>query len=125
MRQSGNYFLKLIGRANKLTKKNNDLVQLITGGYSFAYNCDLYYRKYFPDYNLSWWLFLAVTVIGSIGVVAGGVISDKFVAKMGVKSRVFILGLSQIIAAPFSFGAIHFGPTLAMISLCISYFFGN
>lgn len=97
---------------------------MITGGFAFAYNCDLYYRTYFPDYNLSWWLFTVTTVVGSIGVLVGGAVSDKFVAKMGVQSRVFILGLSQILATPFSFGSVYFGPTLAMVSLAVSYFFG-
>lgn len=43
----------------------------------FAYNADLYYRDYFPDVDLGWWLFAVTVGIGSIGVVAGGVISDK------------------------------------------------
>lgn len=64
-------------------------------------------------------------VIGSIGVVAGGVVSDKFVAKMGVRSRVIILALSQIIATPFAFGSVYCEPVGAMISLGFSYFFGQ
>lgn len=63
---------------------------------TFAYNCDLYYREYFPDYDLGWWLFAVTIVIGSIGVVVGGVVSDKFVAKMGVRSRVAVLAISQV-----------------------------
>ena len=64
-------------------------------------------------------------VIGSIGVVVGGVISDKFVAKMGIRSRVAVLAISQIIATPFSFGSVYFNPLGAMITLGISYFFGK
>lgn len=26
------------------------------GGMCFAYNCDLYYQLYFPDYDLGWYL---------------------------------------------------------------------
>ena len=63
---------------------------------TFAYNCDLYYREYFPDYDLGWWLFAVTIVVGSIGVVVGGVVSDKFVAKMGVRSRVAVLAISQV-----------------------------
>lgn len=63
---------------------------------TFAYNCDLYYREYFPDYDLGWWLFAVTIVIGSIGVVVGGIVSDKFVAKMGVRSRVAVLAISQV-----------------------------
>lgn len=91
----------------------------------FAYNCDLYYRDYFPDYDLGWWLFAVTIVIGSIGVVVGGVISDKFVAKMGIRSRVACLAISQIIATPGAFGSVYFNPRWAMITLGISYFFGK
>ena len=62
----------------------------------FAYNCDLYYNQYFPDVDLGWWLFGVTIVIGSIGVVFGGWVSDKFVAKMGVRSRVAVLAISQV-----------------------------
>ncbi|XP_043250683.1 D-galactonate transporter [Colletes gigas] len=95
------------------------------GGMCFAYNCDLYYRDYFPDYDLGWWLFAVTIVIGSIGVVVGGVVSDKFVEKMGIRSRVACLAISQIIATPFAFSSIYFTPVWAMISLGISYFFAE
>ncbi|KAJ8682906.1 hypothetical protein QAD02_018698 [Eretmocerus hayati] len=96
-----------------------------SGGYCFAYNSDLYYRQYFPDYDLGWWLFAVTTVIGSIGVVVGGYVSDKFVAKMGVKSRVAVLALSQLFATPAAFGSVYFAPVGAMTSLAISYFFAE
>lgn len=67
-----------------------------SGGMCFAYNCDLYFVQYFPDYDLGWWLFAVTIVIGSIGVVVGGVVSDKFVAKMGIRSRVAVLSISQV-----------------------------
>ncbi|XP_070163527.1 hexuronate transporter [Polyergus mexicanus] len=95
------------------------------GGLCFAYNCDLYYRDYFPDYDLGWWLFAVTIVIGSIGVVIGGIVSDKFVAKMGIRSRVACLAISQIIATPFAFGSVYFNPLWAMITLGISYFFAE
>lgn len=98
---------------------------LFPGGMCFAYNCDLYYRDYFPDYDLGWWLFAVTIVIGSIGVVVGGIVSDKFVAKMGIRSRVACLAISQIIATPFAFGSVYFNPLWAMITLGISYFFGK
>lgn len=96
-----------------------------TGGMCFAYNCDLYYREYFPDYDLGWWLFAVTIVIGSIGVVAGGIISDIYVAKMGIRSRVAVLSISQLIATPFAFGSIFCEPVGAMVTLGISYFFGK
>lgn len=58
-------------------------------------------------------------------MIVGGVVSDKIVAKMGIQSRVAILAISQLIATPFSFGAVYFEPTNALISLGISFFFGE
>ncbi|CAK1590572.1 unnamed protein product [Parnassius mnemosyne] len=96
-----------------------------SGGMCFAYNADLFYRDYFPDVDLGWWLFAVTVGIGSVGVVAGGVISDKFVAKMGVRSRVLVLALSQLIATLPAFGSVVFAPLWAMITLAISYFFAE
>ncbi|XP_049878919.1 putative metabolite transport protein HI_1104 [Pectinophora gossypiella] len=95
------------------------------GGMCFAYNADLYYRDYFPDVDLGWWLFAVTVGIGSVGVVVGGVISDKFVAKMGIRSRVLVLALSQLVATLPAFGSVIFGPLWAMITLAISYFFAE
>ncbi|CAB3363453.1 Hypothetical predicted protein [Cloeon dipterum] len=95
------------------------------GGLCFAYNCDLYYQTYFPEVDLGWWLFAVTICIGSIGVVAGGVLSDKIVATMGVKSRLAVLALSQLIASPLAFGSVYFEPTGAMISLACSYIFAE
>ncbi|CAG9853594.1 unnamed protein product [Phyllotreta striolata] len=95
------------------------------GGMCFAYNCDLYYQTYFPDYDLGWWLFAVTIVIGSIGVVVGGIVSDKIVAKMGIRSRCVVLAVSQIVATPFAFGSVYFAPVGAMITLGISYFFAE
>lgn len=95
------------------------------GGMCFAYNCDLYYQTYFPDYDLGWWLFAVTIGIGGVGVVLGGVVSDKFVAKMGVRSRVAVLAVSQLIATPFAFGSVYFNPVWAMITLAISYLFAE
>ncbi|XP_067015367.1 probable sulfoacetate transporter SauU [Anabrus simplex] len=96
-----------------------------TGGMCVAYNCDLYYQQYFPDYDLGWWLFAVTIVVGSIGVVVGGVVSDKFVAKMGIRSRVAVLSISQLISTPFAFGSVYCNPVGAMITLGISYFFAE
>ncbi|KPJ01133.1 PREDICTED: uncharacterized protein LOC106117752 [Papilio xuthus] len=95
------------------------------GGMCFAYNADLYYRDYFPDVDLGWWLFAVTVGIGSVGVVVGGVVSDKFVARMGVRSRVLVLALSQLISTLPAFGSVVFGPLWAMITLAFSYFFAE
>lgn len=55
----------------------------------------------------------------------GGVVSDKIVAKMGIKSRVAVLAISQLIATPGAFGSVYFEPVWAMITLGLSYFFAE
>lgn len=95
------------------------------GGLTFAYNADLYFNVYFPEEDLGWWLFSVVIIFGGLGVIVGGVVSDKIVAKMGIQSRVAILAISQLIATPFSFGAVYFEPTNALICMGISFFFGK
>lgn len=95
------------------------------GGMTFAYNADLYYNVYYPDVDLGWWLFCVTVGFGSIGVVVGGIVSDKIVAKMGIQSRVAVLAISQLIATPFAFGSVYFGPLWALVNLGISYFFGK
>lgn len=66
------------------------------GGICFAYNADLFYRDIFPNYDLGWTLFFVTFVVGSTGVIAGGIVSDKVAAKMGIRSRVAVLAISQV-----------------------------
>ncbi|XP_065201677.1 protein spinster homolog 1 [Planococcus citri] len=96
-----------------------------TGGICFAYNADLFYRDIFPNYDLGWWLFFVTFVVGSTGVIAGGILSDKVAAKMGIRSRVAVLAISQLIATPFAFGSIYLQPVGAMVTLAISYVFAE
>ncbi|CAH0773939.1 unnamed protein product [Bemisia tabaci] len=96
-----------------------------TGGLCFTYNADLFYREVFPDWDLSWMLFFVTFIIGAIGVVFGGMISDKVVEKYGTKTRVAVLAVSQLIATPFAFGSIYMGPIGAMVTLAISYLFAE
>ncbi|XP_034233976.1 putative metabolite transport protein HI_1104 [Thrips palmi] len=95
------------------------------GGICFAYNCDLYYNQYFPGVDLGWSLFIVTCLVGSIGVMLGGVISDRFVLYMGVRGRLLVLALSQLIATPFAFGSVYFDPLWAMITLGIAYLFAE
>ncbi|KAL5277932.1 hypothetical protein ACFFRR_002900 [Megaselia abdita] len=95
------------------------------GGMTFAYNADLYYNTYFPEVDLGWWLFALTIGIGSIGVVVGGVVSDKIVAKMGIRSRGYVLALSQLLSTIPAFGSVYYEPKWAMTTLALSYFFAE
>ncbi|XP_044738193.1 putative metabolite transport protein HI_1104 [Chrysoperla carnea] len=135
---------EIVKEENKSTKKSTENVTMWTvwtdprmiflclaasirhsGGMCFAYNCDLYYREYFPDYDLGWWLFMVTTIIGGIGVIFGGILSDKIVGKLGIRSRVVCLIVSQLIAFPPAIGSVAFEPFWAMVNLSISYFFAE
>lgn len=72
------------------------IVFLFTGGFCFAYNADLFYRDIFPGYDLGWSLFVVTFLVGSVGVVIGGVTSDSIVKKYGIRSRVAVLAISQV-----------------------------
>lgn len=86
------------------------------GGICFAYNADLFYRDIFPNYDLGWSLFFVTFVVGSTGVIAGGIVSDKVAAKMGIRSRVAVLAISQVIrnkiSTPIQF---HYSIDIVMV----------
>uniref|UniRef100_T1HDM6 Uncharacterized protein n=3 Tax=Rhodnius prolixus TaxID=13249 RepID=T1HDM6_RHOPR len=44
---------------------------------------------------------------------------------MGIRSRVAVLAISQLVSTPFAFGSIYMGPVGAMITLAISYLFAE
>ncbi|XP_062126397.1 uncharacterized protein LOC133839084 [Drosophila sulfurigaster albostrigata] len=94
-------------------------------GMTFANNADLYYNTYFPDVDLGCWFFAVTIGIGSVGVVVGGIMVDKIVAQMGIRSRTFVLALSQLIATLPGFGSVYFDPLWAMITLGLSYLFAE
>jgi len=73
------------------------------GGICFAYNCDLFYNTYYPGSDLGWPLFIVTVIVGSIGVMLGGIISDKFVELMGVRGRLLVLAISQVSRDKFAF----------------------
>jgi len=73
-----------------------DCIVLFPGGFCFAYNADLFYRDIFPGYDLGWSLFVVTFLVGSVGVVIGGVTSDSIVKKYGIRSRVAVLAISQV-----------------------------
>lgn len=74
----------------------NIMLRFFTGGFCFAYNADLFYRDIFPGYDLGWSLFVVTFLVGSVGVVIGGVTSDSIVKKYGIRSRVAVLAISQV-----------------------------
>jgi MFS family permease len=89
-------------------------------GLTFAYNADLYFLNYFPDAAVGWALFFITIATGCLGVTAGGWISDKLVARYGIKSRVLCLAVSQLCATLPAFGVMNLEPTFALVCLVIT-----
>ena len=67
-----------------------------TAGYSWAYNAQLYHDTYYPDFNVGLYLFFTSLIGGSIGIIMGGIVSDRIVKKVGVQARAWVLAVSQV-----------------------------
>ncbi|XP_061169687.1 MFS-type efflux pump MSMEG_3705-like [Saccostrea echinata] len=95
-------------------------------GYVFAYNT----QPYFTSINrspeeigkyLSW----VPLVGGSVSVLLGGFISDRLVRRLGLYSRILVIGISLLIAAPFAAGTLYFDPPGAYFFQIPTYIFGE
>lgn len=97
-----------------------------SAGYIWAYNTQPYYTSIHqtPE-QIGTYMSWIPLVAGSIGVVLGGFISDRFVKRLGPYGRVFVLVFSQLLAAPFAAGALFLSPPLAYISLIPSNIIGE
>eukprot|EP00049_Salpingoeca_infusionum_P001038 m.44532 g.44532 ORF g.44532 m.44532 type:complete len:500 (+) comp10838_c0_seq2:443-1942(+) len=88
------------------------------GGYVWALNTELFFQdrgqttKEIGTY-MSW----IPLVAGSLGAVFGGFISDRIVKKRGTTARIWVLVISNLLAAPFAAGALFLDFPLAYISL--------
>ncbi|XP_003387988.1 PREDICTED: uncharacterized protein LOC100638137 isoform X1 [Amphimedon queenslandica] len=96
------------------------------GGLVWAYNAKAYFRKLHCDTTgvgtyLSW----VPVVGGTVGVFAGGMISDGLVRRLGTRSRLIVLVTCCFLAAPFLFGTLYLSPPWAFLSLLFSYITGE
>ncbi|ODN02815.1 Protein spinster 1 [Orchesella cincta] len=95
-------------------------------GYVWAYNTQIYFESIGETgTDIAKWLSWIPMVAGSIGVVVGGFISDRFVIKSGPHGRIWVLILSQVLAAPFAAGALLLPTPYAYISLIPNYIIGE
>jgi len=95
------------------------------GGCSWAYNAQLYHDTYYPDFDVGMYLFLTSIVGGSIGILVGGVASDRIVKRVGVQARAWILATSQLVAAPCAAGVLLLPPPYNFICLLAAYVFAE
>lgn len=65
-------------------------------GFCWGYNSALYFKTYYPDYDVSLWLTGISIGAGAVGTVIGGVLSDRLVSKLGISARALVLAISQV-----------------------------
>lgn len=90
-------------------------------GFSWAYNTKPYFLKYYPGFDISYWILACSIGGGSFGVFFGGFLSDRVVTKLGLHSRLWVLAVSQLLAAPFSVLVLYLEPPYALYAL-IGYY---
>ncbi|XP_037084218.1 probable sphingolipid transporter spinster homolog 1 [Pollicipes pollicipes] len=96
-----------------------------TAGFCWSTNTQLYFQTYYPTADLGLWLSWVSLVGGSIGVTVGGLVSDRLVKRLGLKSRVWVLSASQLLATPFAVGTLYFAPQGCFVSLLTAYLFAE
>ena len=105
-----------------------------TAGYCWAYNTRTFFQFYYPKFDIGLWTFCASVFGGSFGVFAGGFFSDRFtpylilsyliiipcrlVNHLGVHSRLWLLFVCTLLAAPLAVGTLHFPPPGAFGEIC-------
>jgi MFS family permease len=97
------------------------------GGYVWATNTELFFEnvKDQTSGQISIYMSWIPLVGGSLGVLFGGLISDRFVKKSGPHGRVWVLVVSQLAATPFAVGALLLDPPWCYLSLIPSNVIGE
>lgn len=95
-------------------------------GYVWGTNNNTYYKKLgqTPD-EISAYLGVIPIVFGIIGSFVGGFVSDRVAKKAKPWQRIWVLVLSQIIAAPFVAAVLFFDPPVSYFFLIPAYIFGE
>jgi predicted MFS family arabinose efflux permease len=95
------------------------------GGYVWAYNTELFFLKFYSRGTINRFMSWIPLVGGSLGAVAGGVISDVLVKNRGTTARIWVLVISQVAAAPFAAGALFLPYPWCFLSLIPSNIIGE
>jgi hypothetical protein len=96
------------------------------GGLVWAYNAKAFFRRMHCDeIGVGIYLSWVPVVGGSIGVFVGGWISDILVHRWGMKARIIVLVLCNLLASPFLFGTLYSPPPWSFLSLLFAYVSGE
>ena len=67
-----------------------------TAGYSWAHNSMSYFHDYHSGKEIGYWFMVTAITGGCLGVLSGGYISDLLVTRLGVHSRLMLLGAATV-----------------------------
>ncbi|XP_065917102.1 MFS-type efflux pump MSMEG_3705-like isoform X2 [Dysidea avara] len=97
------------------------------GGYVWAYNTELFYEKEkdLTKQEIAQFMSWIPLVGGSLGAFLGGVVSDLIIKGRGPYHRIWVLIISQILAAPFALGGLLLDYPLCFYSLIFSNIIGE
>uniref|UniRef100_H2YBH4 Major facilitator superfamily (MFS) profile domain-containing protein n=1 Tax=Ciona savignyi TaxID=51511 RepID=H2YBH4_CIOSA len=96
-----------------------------TASFCWAYNTQLYFNHYFPGTDVGLWMTVCSIVGGTIGIATGGIISDLVVSRYGMRTRLWVLVISQGIAAPLAAMVLYLEPPYCFVSLMAAYLFAE
>jgi len=97
----------------------------MASGLSWANNNKNYFDQYHEGEEIGIWFMLCSIIGGGCGVLMGGTLSDLLVKKMGIRSRLWLLGAFHIIATPFAVLTLYVSPPWAFACLMGYYFFAE
>jgi len=96
-----------------------------TAGYSWAHNNVSYFNQYHEGKEIGYWFTICAIAGGSVGVFLGGYISDLVVTRLGLHSRLWLLGICTVLSTPFAVLTLHLQPPQAFFTLLLYYFFAE
>ena len=95
-------------------------------GYVWSYNTETYFMSIGQTpTEIGTYMSWIPMVSGSVGVLAGGFVSDRVVSRVGPHGRVWVIIISLLLAAPFVFCVLFLEPPWAYISLIPTYIIGE
>ena len=91
-------------------------------GLSWANNNVNFFNEYHHDYDIGYWLFACSIAGGSVGVIAGGLVTDLLKRRLGPHSRLWVQAAFLAAATPFAALTLHLDPPYCFITLMAYYF---
>ena len=65
-------------------------------GYAWAHNSVSYFHDYHSGKEIGVWFMITAITGGCLGVFSGGYLSDLLVTRLGVHSRLWLLGVATV-----------------------------